>query len=110
MTRIGGDEFVMLLPDLERRESATCVAEKLVATVAAEPFVANGQPLPVTFSIDIALFPDDGGDLRTVMSNADVALADAKRRGKNCWTLFDGATMHQAQAAVQRRDLPRAEP
>ena len=96
MTRIGGDEFVMLLPDLEKRESATFVAQKLVATVAAEPFVANDQPLPVTFSIGIALFPDDGGDLRTVMTHADIALACAKRSGKNRWTLFDASMLQQS--------------
>jgi diguanylate cyclase (GGDEF)-like protein/PAS domain S-box-containing protein len=99
VTRIGGDEFVMLLPDLEKRESATYVAQKLIATVAAEPFVAHGQPVPVTFSIGIALFPDDGADLRTLLSNADVALADAKGRGKNRWTLFDGA-IHGGGGAV----------
>lgn len=93
VTRVGGDEFVMLLPDLEKREAAMMVAQKLVSTFAEEPFLVQGRPLHVTFSIGIALFPDDGCDLRMLMTNADVALADAKRNGKNRWTLFDAELM-----------------
>jgi diguanylate cyclase (GGDEF)-like protein/PAS domain S-box-containing protein len=87
--RLGGDEFVMLLPELKTRAAAIRVAEKIVAIPAQEPFELAGEPLGITFSVGVAVFPEDGGDIRTLIGNADLALAEAKRQGKNRWAAFD---------------------
>ena len=80
--RMGGDEFVMLLPNISSAESATVTAAKIV-TAFREPFVCNGHTLTVTASIGIADFPDAGGDAETLLKNADIALYRVKDQGRD---------------------------
>ena len=82
VARIGGDEFVILLTDLDHAEMAELVAAKLVA-VLAEPLLIGGKPVRVTASIGIVTFPDDGVSEETLMQLADEAMYRAKQRGKN---------------------------
>jgi diguanylate cyclase (GGDEF)-like protein len=82
VARIGGDEFVILLTDLDHAEMAELVAAKLVA-VLAEPLLIDGKPVRVTASIGIVTFPDDGVSEETLMQLADEAMYRAKQRGKN---------------------------
>ena len=76
--RIGGDEFVALLPDLEDGAAAERVAMKMRVAIA-EPLVAAGQTVRIDCSIGIALYPEHGHDEVSLVNNADRAMYDAKR-------------------------------
>jgi diguanylate cyclase (GGDEF)-like protein len=82
VARIGGDEFVILLTDLDCAEMAELVAAKVTA-VLAEPLLIDGKPVRVTASIGTVTFPDDGVSEQTLMQLADEAMYRAKQRGKN---------------------------
>lgn len=87
VSRQGGDEFVILLQDLDTPEHAAAVARK-VLEVLAEPFVLDGLTLSVTPSMGIAVFPDDGADFQTLLKNADAAMYHAKSLGRNNFQFF----------------------
>ncbi|HEX9080275.1 MAG TPA: CBS domain-containing protein [Desulfuromonadaceae bacterium] len=82
VSRMGGDEFVLLLPTIGSAESAAVTAAKVI-TAFREPFVCNGHTLNVTASIGIADFPDDGEDAETLLKNADISLYRVKEQGRN---------------------------
>jgi len=88
VSRHGGDEFVILLPDIGDSQSVIHFAEKLIRSVG-EPHLISGQELRVTLSIGISMFPDDGADADVLMHNADLAMYQAKRRGRNSYELFN---------------------
>ncbi len=77
--RLGGDEFAILLPNTSA-EAARVVAEKLRATVANEPMIVTGTSIPITLSIGIA---SGQNDAESLIVQADSAMYQAKRRGKN---------------------------
>ncbi len=87
VSRQGGDEFVILLQDLDTAEHAASVARK-VLEVLAEPFVLDGLTLNVTPSMGIAVYPDDGPDFQTLLKNADAAMYHAKSLGRNNFQFF----------------------
>jgi diguanylate cyclase (GGDEF)-like protein/PAS domain S-box-containing protein len=85
--RQGGDEFVILLAEIEDPQDAALIAEKLLAACVAAHLI-GGQELHVTLSIGISVYPDDGVDLDPVMQNADTAMYHAKARGRNNFQFF----------------------
>jgi diguanylate cyclase (GGDEF)-like protein len=87
VSRQGGDEFVVLLSEVESAQDAVCVSEKLIKAMAKLHLIA-GQELKVTLSIGISLFPDDAGDAETLLTNADTAMYHAKRAGRNNYKCF----------------------
>jgi diguanylate cyclase (GGDEF)-like protein/PAS domain S-box-containing protein len=87
VSRMGGDEFVLLLPSIASTDSAAVTAAKIVAAFN-KPFVCNGHTLSITASIGIADFPDDGEDAETVLKNADIALYRVKEAGKNAFQRY----------------------
>jgi diguanylate cyclase (GGDEF)-like protein/PAS domain S-box-containing protein len=78
VSRTGGDEFVVLLPEIHDTEDARQVAAKL-HTMIAEPYDVNGERLTVSVSIGIGVYPDDGITADAVLQAADQAMYDAKR-------------------------------
>ena len=82
VARMGGDEFLILLQDISRPESAVTIAGKILKEFK-KPFVVEPHTLTVTTSIGIAVHPDDGEDGETLMIHADAALYRAKREGRN---------------------------
>ena len=96
VARIGGDEFVVLLGDVDRPESARQVAQKLLEELSA-PLELDGHSLQVTPSIGIAVYPSDGEDVETLMRNADTAMYHAKRVGRNNSQFFTLAMNEAAQ-------------
>ncbi len=101
VTRLGGDEFIVMLGEIQFAEDALSVAEKIVA--ALKPSVtAAGHELRVTLSLGIALYPDDGRDIYTLLQNADTAMYHAKAAGRNSFQFF-GAEMNAR--ASDRFDL-----
>ncbi len=83
-SRIGGDEFVVMLESVQSPESAIQVAEKILRCLSTP--VQRGQlSLQVSASIGIALYPHDGISADALLTCADDAMYQAKARGKNCW-------------------------
>ncbi len=85
--RYGGEEFLLLLPD-STNEGAERAAERIRQKIAKEPFVSQGQTVRVTVSIGVAIFPDDDEQIERVIKFADIALYQAKARGRNCVVKF----------------------
>ncbi len=80
VSRHGGDEFVMVLPDQPTRESATPVLRRVLESIS-EPVSIDGCEVCVSCSIGAAFFPQDGADADTLLKNADAAMYHSKERG-----------------------------
>ncbi|MDX9836194.1 MAG: diguanylate cyclase [Azoarcus sp.] len=80
--RIGGDEFVILLRNVQSGEDAMAVAEKVRIAVRA-PFIINHVSISISASIGIAIYPESGQDLAELSKSADVAMYAAKKKGRN---------------------------
>ncbi len=88
LARIGGDEFVVVMVDLEHPEDYEAVLNRLLS-VAAEPVTLNQNLLLVSASIGATLYPQDAADADQLLRHADQAMYVAKQAGKNCFHLFD---------------------
>ncbi len=108
VARMGGDEFVALVGDLKRAEDAGRVAESLLAIVR-QPLVVADRELRVTASVGASLFPSDGEDPETLVRSADLALYQAKERGRDTYQIYEPSmnTRALAQLALEQ-DLRRA--
>jgi diguanylate cyclase (GGDEF)-like protein/PAS domain S-box-containing protein len=83
VARLGGDEFAIILPDLFETVGLDGVAQKIIESIA-KPFTLGGtQRTHITTSVGISLYPADGGTSDDLLRRADVAMYEAKRRGKN---------------------------
>jgi len=80
VARIGGDEFLLLLPDIDRVEDATTIAQRVLDRVR-DSFIVNGHEISITASIGIAIYPDDGNDVNTLVNRADKAMYNSKQKG-----------------------------
>jgi len=87
IARIGGDEFVVLLPIIESDQDATVVADKIRHSLC-QPFALAGYDVRISSSIGIAVYPDDASDEKTLLNNADAAMYYAKECGCNTVKLF----------------------
>lgn len=87
VARQGGDEFTMALPNLASQQDAVQLASKILRALE-QPCTLKGHALQITISIGIALFPDDGEDIFTLLKHADVALYRAKQAGRNNFQFF----------------------
>jgi len=104
VSRQGGDEFLVLLPEVKAVEDAALIADKLIRAMA-EPHLIGGQWLHVGLSIGICLYPDDAKDVGTVLKNADTAMYYAKKSGRNQYQLF---TQDMNVRAVARQSVEQA--
>jgi len=84
VSRHGGDEFVILLTEIEQRQDAAQVADKVLAGFAA-PQRIDGHEFPITLSIGISVYPEDGRDADTLMRRADTAMYRTKENGRNSY-------------------------
>ncbi|MCA1798322.1 MAG: EAL domain-containing protein [Xanthomonadaceae bacterium] len=87
VARIGGDEFVILVPETTAERQLSRVAERILEATS-RPVSLPGSEVRVTVSIGIALFPDDGGDHEALLKHADVAMYHAKAEGKNNYQFY----------------------
>lgn len=88
LARIGGDEFVAVLVDLERPQDCEPVLARLLQA-AADPVMVGAEVLHVSTSIGVTLYPQDGADADQLMRHADQAMYQAKLAGKNRYHQFD---------------------
>ncbi|MBC7860960.1 MAG: EAL domain-containing protein [Burkholderiaceae bacterium] len=82
VSRTGGDEFIILLAEIERADAAAVSAEKIIAALAARHHIADHE-LQVSTSIGVSVYPFDGQDAETLIKNADLAMYHAKDSGRN---------------------------
>ncbi len=87
LARLGGDEFIVLLEDIGGVPGAARVASKLIA-MFEQPFDVSGYELFVTGSVGISLYPQDAQDMHMLIRNADVAMYQAKARGRNNFQFY----------------------
>ena len=90
VSRQGGDEFVVLLLDLEHAEDAAVTARRMLQAVA-QPHPIDQRDLHVTASIGVSVYPDDGLDADTLIKNADTAMYQAKENGRRSFQFFKPA-------------------
>ncbi len=108
LARFGGDEFTVLLPQIRKQEDAGGVAKKIIECIST-PFLIDKQEIFTSTSIGIAMFPDDGETLETLVKSADTAMYHVKATGKNgyqffCETMNDIYSCH----LTIERDMQRA--
>lgn len=87
ISRHGGDEFVILLTEIEEIQDPAQVAEKLLARFAL-PRIIDGHELQITLSIGISVYPENGLDADTLMRNADTAMYNTKESSQNSYQFF----------------------
>ncbi|MBK9324807.1 MAG: diguanylate cyclase [Hydrogenophilales bacterium] len=87
LSRIGGDEFMLLLPHIRNRDNAAFIADKILASLK-QPFHIEGHEIFVGISIGIAVFPDDGDTIESLVKHADIAMYHAKDSGRNDYKFF----------------------
>jgi predicted signal transduction protein with EAL and GGDEF domain len=87
LARLGGDEFVVLIEDVGDATAVVHVARKLLAALLV-PYRLKSQPVHITASIGVAIFPEDGKDEHTLMRHADNAMYRAKEAGKNNYQFY----------------------
>jgi diguanylate cyclase (GGDEF)-like protein len=113
VSRQGGDEFVVLLSEVERSEDAALKAGRMLQAVA-EPHPIDHHDLHVTTSIGVSVYPDDGLDSETLIKNADTAMYQAKENGRQSYQFFKPpmsvrAVERQSIEESLRRALERQE-
>jgi diguanylate cyclase (GGDEF)-like protein/PAS domain S-box-containing protein len=89
VARMGGDEFMLVLPETARAEDAAKIASKILETIR-KPFAFDGHEIHITTSIGIAMYPDDGEDADTLMRDADIAMYRAKAKGRDNYQRYSG--------------------
>ena len=106
VARVGGDEFVILMPDIRQTENLSTIAQKMLAAVA-RPVDVKGRMLEVTASIGIACYPEDGEDSEILLRNADTAMYRAKELGRNGFQLCTAELTSQAVARISMESALR---
>jgi diguanylate cyclase (GGDEF)-like protein/PAS domain S-box-containing protein len=113
VSRHGGDEFLIVLSEVDELDDAGAIAEKIVRSVS-EPHFVSGHELPLTASVGIAVYPEDGQDAQSLIMRADTAMYHAKGAGRNR-VAFYAADMespairssmeNELQSALDRREF-----
>ncbi|HET6519654.1 MAG TPA: diguanylate cyclase [Geminicoccaceae bacterium] len=98
LARLGGDEFAVIQPDLQDEQGAAALAERLVEALH-RPLAIDGRHAVVGASVGVALHPRDGTDARRLLRSADLALYEAKARGRDRFRLF-GAELGPAASVT----------
>jgi diguanylate cyclase (GGDEF)-like protein/PAS domain S-box-containing protein len=101
VSRQGGDEFAVLLPEITHPEDAATCAAKILASLNA-PYIVGSRTVHVGTSIGISLYPRDGADSETLLKSADMAMYHAKERGRGNFQFFEAAMNLRA---VQRQSV-----
>jgi diguanylate cyclase (GGDEF)-like protein len=106
VSRHGGDEFVVMLSEIEAAQDAAHAADKLTSAMA-EPHLIGELRLKVTLSVGISVYPDDGDDVEALLTNADTAMYAAKKGGRNNYKRFTpemNVRFGASQSAAGSRD------
>ncbi len=107
VSRHGGDEFVLVLREIDQSHHVATICEKIFRTIA-DPFFIQGHNFHVTCSIGIALYPQDGTDTATLFKYADMALYQAKDHGRNHFQFFSSEMNERMQERVMLDEALRS--
>lgn len=107
LARIGGDEFVLLLPQVNSTADATCVAKKIIEELA-QPYHLNGTAIHITASIGVALFPDHAKDRESLIRNADIAVCNTKNAASSGLCVYSAELACQSSNKVLTENLLRS--
>ncbi len=108
VSRLGGDEFIVLLSETSDANGAALVARRILESLSAR-FVLSGQEVSVSASIGISLYPHDGEDADTLLKNADMAMYHAKEQGRNTYQYFSASMNASARERLTlESDLRKA--
>ncbi|MEH6579172.1 MAG: EAL domain-containing protein [Amphritea sp.] len=102
ISRLGGDEFILLLPELDSVEKCNVAFNRIISSLA-ESYYIDGHKLSISASIGISLYPMDKADADTLLRHADQAMYIAKQSGRNCYHFFDPS--HEQVAKAQQDAL-----
>ena len=103
--RIGGDEFIVLIEKLLTPQLVEFFVERMLAKLA-EDFVCTDQVYSINASIGVSIYPLDGGDLETLIHNADSAMYEVKKRGRNGWRFYNAALRHETEKSKGKQWFP----
>ena len=106
VARLGGDEFVVLFADLKGVDECEALAQRVLDAVAA-PDAIRGEPVRVTASLGLALFPDDGATPDALLRHADLAMYSAKEHGRNRFHCFEHGSETPVLGHRRERDRLR---
>jgi len=95
VARMGGDEFLLLLSDVDQEEDAIAIAQKIQDFLQAA-FIVDGHAISIGASMGIAIYPDHGADIDTLVSRADKAMYEAKQRRHHSYPSFPQTVMDRA--------------
>jgi diguanylate cyclase (GGDEF)-like protein/PAS domain S-box-containing protein len=87
IARMGGDEFMLIFTDLKQTDDIHAIADKILEDFQ-NPVAIDNQILPITTSVGIAIYPDHGEDIDTLVKNADIAMYEAKKAGRNQYQFY----------------------
>jgi diguanylate cyclase (GGDEF)-like protein/PAS domain S-box-containing protein len=90
IARLGGDEFAVIQANVRRPEEAGALAQRLIESLSA-PYAINGHVVVIGASVGIALAPTDGSEPAGLIKNSDIALYEAKKRGRGAYHYFEAA-------------------
>ena len=99
LARLGGDEFAIILPYVTASQ-AEAIAKQLMKMIECRDFTEEGQPVSVTFSTGIALFPAHGNTVEELLTNADLAMYRAKEKGRNLACVYTPEQKSQIESRV----------
>lgn len=87
ISRVGGDEFIIIAVNIETPENAAKIAERLIETIS-RPIQLKEQEIRLSATIGLSLFPEDGKDINLLLKNADTAMYEAKQGGRNRYLFY----------------------
>ncbi len=94
VARMGGDEFIVILSDINAPEDAAVVGRKIIASLM-QPFFIESHKVNTTASIGISIYPDDGEGEEDLLKNADIAMYHAKKQGRNTCEFYNTLINHK---------------
>ena len=100
VSRVGGDEFVIVWPDLGDRRRVAPMVDRMLAVLCREAEVFRDR-FTLSASIGVGLYPQDGDTVEEILKNTDNAMYAAKNSGKNCWKFYDTAMQAAAYETMQ---------
>lgn len=100
ISRIGGDEFIILITNIKSHEDLNCISKRIMES-SRRTFTSDDHEFNITISIGIVYYPDCGRDSETLIRNADIAMYQAKRNGRNQVFLYNSSLNHTITRRVQ---------
>lgn len=103
VARQGGDEFILILPDIYVRKDIETLCQRIASEIS-RPFIVNGNEVYISVSMGIALAPQDAMNASDLIRLSDIALYKAKNTGRNNWVFYEP---NMGEYLIQRREMEK---